>query len=72
MSMPISSQNPKPTMPVARESVLHSEPTIYHPEPEAHPDLDATTTSVPSGKKYLIWLAVAFVVFAAILLLIIL
>lgn len=72
MSMPISSQKPTPTMPVARESVLHSEPTIYRPEPEAHPDLDATTTSVPSGKKYLIWLAVAFVVFAAILLLIIL
>ena len=72
MSMPISSQNPKPKMPVARESVLHSEPTIYHPQPDAHPDLDATTTSVPSGKKYLIWLALAFVVFAAILLLFIL
>ncbi len=72
MSIQISSQKPTPTMPVGREAVLHSEPTIYHPEPEAHSDLDATTTSVPSGKKYLLWLAVAFVIFAAILLLIIL
>ena len=72
MSMQITSQNPKPTMPVGREAVLHSEPTIYHPTADAHPELDALTTSVPSGKKYLLWLAVALAVFAAIILLILL
>lgn len=70
MAMKVTSQEPKPTMPVGRESVLHSEPTIYHPTAEAYPEQDAQTSSVPSAKKYLLWLAVAVVLIVAVLILI--
>ena len=63
-----TSQKPTPTMPVAREGVLHSEPTIYHPTAEENPETDKMTSSVPSAKKYLVWLAIGIVVFAGILL----
>ncbi len=63
-----TTQKPKPTMPVGREGVLHSEPTIYHPNAEEHPETDKMTSSVPSAKKYLIWFLIGLVVFAGILL----
>ena len=42
------------TYPVGRESVLHSEPTGFHPEAAAHPEVDQTHSSVPSAKRYVI------------------
>ena len=42
------------TYPVGREAVLHSEPTGFHPEAEAHQELDKAKTSVHSAKPYLI------------------
>jgi len=62
-----SSQKSTPTMPVNREGALHSEITIYHPTAEEHPETDQTTSSVPSAKKYLLWLLVGLALFAAIL-----
>ncbi len=44
--------------PVGRESVLHSEVTMYHPTGEEHPEVDKETSSVPSAKRYLLWLLV--------------
>ncbi len=42
------------TYPVGREAVLHSEPTGFHPEAEAHPAVDQAHSSVPSAKRYVI------------------
>lgn len=42
--------------PVGQESVLHSEVTMYHPAGEEHPEVDKETSSVPSAKRYLLWL----------------
>ena len=60
-------QKPKPATPVGREGVLHSEITIYHPSAEENPEVDKATSSVPSAKKYLLWLLIGLAVFAAIL-----
>ena len=60
------------TYPVGREQVLHSEPTGFHPEAEAHPEVDQTRSSVPSAKRYLIGaivLAVAVLALAVYLIL---
>ena len=57
----------KPGTPVSREGALHSETTIYHPNGEEHPELDKAASSVPSAKKYLLWLLVAVIVIVVLL-----
>ena len=63
-----STSGPKVVQPVGREQVLHSEPSIYHPTADAHPELDERVSSVPSAKKYVLWLLIALAFIAAFLL----
>lgn len=62
-----TTQKSKPTQSTPGESLLHSELSIYHPTAEEHPETDKATSSVPSAKKYLLWLLVGIAVFVLLL-----